>query len=235
MRLVPELPANYPFSPFLSSLDPMGIYPDARLDGSGSLDPQRYDFPYLGKAHVDDILTCIASGGVVDPLNHVLWGDVTMQAVDRITKQLDGWVRTLASAPQWGLGETGQGEQRVEVAHSIQPFWGPALPLVINLTRVVGSFARQHVRVFQPFYAGPPWGYIALVGAHTERIGTRGQFPYLWHRVQDWHEARDRLAEDLLQFAVDPSPVERLLPTKGRWQRRSFDGVVKFLHFDGSA
>lgn len=212
----------------------MGIYPDARLDGSGSPDPQHYDFPYLGKAHVDDVLTYIASGGVVDPLNLVLWGEVTMQTVDGIIEQLGGWVRTLASSPQWGLGETDQGEQKVEVAHSVQPFRGPALPLVINLIRVVGAFARQHVRVFQPFHVGPPWGYITLVGAHTERIGKRGQFPYLWHRVQDWHAARDRLAEDLLEFAADPRPVERLLPTKGRWQRRSFDGVVKFLHFESS-
>ena len=232
---MPKVPASRPFAPFLSSFDPDGeIYPDARLDGSSSPDPGQYDFPHLGEAEVDDILSYTSSGGVVDPLNLVLWGDVTSQKVDSIIGHLDGWSRTLASSAQWGLRETDQGLQKVERAHSIQPFAGLALRPVVYLTRVVRGFARQHARVFESFYVGPPWGYITLVGAHTERLGRIGKFPYLWHRVQDWHEARDKLAQDLVVFSTDPSPVELLLPTKGRWQRRLFDGIVKFLHFEGT-
>lgn len=239
---MPEPPAQQPFSPFLYSRNDVGLYPDAQVSGF-TVPPEQYDFPYLSPQEAASALACITRGGVVDPLNLVLWGEATRAAVHDIAYQLVGWTRTLASAPQYGLGLTEAfgrtAEQRVAVIHSMQPVGrlgrsGHRLvrSVFAEFTKVVTSFSRQHVRVFEPFYAGETWGHVTLIGAHTEAIGRTGRWvPPLWHRVVDWHEARNRLVQDLSPLATDGEPFRRLQPTQGRWQRRDFDGVMKFLHF----
>lgn len=235
-------PEDYPFTPVLSSLDPDDIYPDAHALGA-TLPSEVYEFPNLPSDQAAYIQACVDGGGVVDPLNLVLWGNATAPNLKNMVSSLGGWTATFASSPQWGLG-VGEAsgrthDEKLTVFRSIQPQTIPTLirrlhlgGIYVHFTKVVSSFTRQHVRVFNPFFAGSDWGYVALAGAHTEVVGPRHQFPWLWHRVVDWHAARDGLAADLSNILGGQEPSERYFRTEGRWQRREFDGVMKFLHFD---
>ena len=94
------------------------------------------------------------------------------------------------------------------------------------MTQVVSSWARHHVRVFKPVRASEEWGYISLVGAHTETLGFIRRPPFVWHRVSDWQAARNSFAESARRALVDQAFEVRAFPHEGRWQGHDFDGRV---------
>ena len=190
----------------------------------------KYSFPYLRPSDIHRVLTFIRAGGVVDPLNFVFWGHADLAAIQDTSRRLRNWSVTQLSAPQWALADAIHGRQKLGTIVSLQPTNWPTSSPIILLTQVLSSFARHHVRIFQPFDGGDGWGHITVAGAHTESVGLRRSFPYLWHKIDDWEQARNLLADDLHAFVHDDNFVVRVFPTQGRWQGRPFDGRVIFVH-----
>lgn len=224
-------PRDYPFSPYLASIDPFELYPEAQVGSEGALPPGQYDLPYLRQADVEQVGRFLASGGVIDPLNLVFWGRATLDGLTGLLDRLSNWVPAFLSAPLWGLAETQGSRRKLQTVHSLQQATPrPWVSPVLILTRVIGSWARHHVRIMFPFHAPGNWGAVALAGAHTESVGVRRQFPYIWHKVNDWAEARNMLADDLRSLLDEEAFELRIFPTEGRWQGKQFDGRVVFVH-----
>jgi hypothetical protein len=223
-------PRHYPFSPYLASIDPLQLYPDGHLAVGESSPGPRYEFPYLRPSDIDRLVAYLARGGVVDPLNIVFWGRASLGPITQMLDQLSSWIPTLLSAPLWGLAEVDGDRVKLETARSLQNTrWPTSIKPLLLLTQVVNSWARHHVRIMTPFHAGGPWGTIAVAGAHTESITPQRAFPYFWHRVGDWGEARDMLVRDVRAVLGDEALDTRIFPTEGRWQGRHFDGRVAFV------
>lgn len=221
-------PANYPFAPYLSSIDPEGIYPAAKASGPLS---SGYEWPHLRSADHLRLEAHLTAGGVVDPLNLVFWGSADLGAIANLVGRLQGWTQTLFSSPQWGLRTALGTNQKLPDVFSMQP-GNALLPRpILFLTKVVhDSWARHHVRLFQPFEVSDDWGHITLAGAHSESVSPRARRPFLWHRINDWEVARDALAGELRQLLGENAFAVRRFPTEGRWQTRPFDGRVIFVH-----
>jgi len=218
-----------PFSPYLSSIDPLGIYPAS--SGAASVRASWYETPYLSSAERMLLEAFLAERAVVDPLNLVLWGSATLDRLVSLTASLQRWVPTLASSPQWGLTQEHGVRVRLPRMYSLQNTRVNARfkPMLI-LTQVINTVARHHVRIMTPFEAGGGWGTVALAGAHTETLGRTGRWlPPLWHRVEDWHVARDMLRSDLASIVGGSFVERRRFPTEGVWQRKPFDGRVYFV------
>ena len=224
------LPEIYPFSPYLASIDPLGIYPEAHSDPSRVLAEGKYAFPHLRAEDIQRVEAFLTNGGVIDPLNIVFWGGASLGRVRSIVDSLSRWVPTFFSAPQWGLATEDGATVKLERLHSLQHTrLSSPYRTVILLTRIVGSFARQHVRIMTPIVTSGPWGTIALAGAHTQAKEPRRTWPPLWHRISDWHEARNNLRDDVLQTLGHAAFEHRIFPTEGVWQGKPFDGRVMFF------
>lgn len=215
-------PTKHPFSTFLTSVDPSGIFPDAAADLPGILANAGYYFPYLEQEDIARIVSFVQNNGVVDPLNLVLWGAQDPAEILQFVRRLSGWRSTLFSSRFWGLAESEGSRQVVASVESLR--WGREGFLVF--TKIVDNWARHHVRVFKPVLASEEWGYVALVGAHTETLGFIKTPPFVWHRVSDWEVARDLFAESARIALGDNSFEPRAFPNEGRWQGHEFDGRV---------
>lgn len=224
------LPSSLPpFSPYLSSIDPVGIYPAS--GGGANERAGKYETPYLSPAEREMLEAFLAERAVVDPLNMVLWGSATLDRLVSLSAGLTRWVQTWASSPQWGLVRDGEVRVPLPHVHSLQDTRvNSRFKPVLILTQVINTVARHHVRMMTPFEARDGWGTVTLVGAHTETLGRTGRWvPPLWHRVEDWHAARDILRSDLARIVGVNQVERRRFPTEGVWQRKPFDGRVYFV------
>lgn len=222
-------PTQYPFAPILWSKDPLGLYRDA-IVGTGALGAsQKYQFPRLAADYTARIHQFVTAGGVVDPLNLVFWGDADRNTIQDVVTKLP-WGETILSSNQWAVSEVSGAQQALPTIYSIQPGHAASLrrPWAV-LTLIVGALARHHARIFDSFQPTKEWGHITMVGAHTERIKMRSEPPFFWHTIQDWHEARNKLAGDLERIVGRGafSPIQ--LRTDGVIQGRDFDGWVIFV------
>lgn len=221
-------PTYYPFSPVLSSRDPLGVYRDARVRTGLLTGGAKYDYPRLATNFADEVGRFVNSGGVVDPVNLVFWGDADRNTMELLVDRLP-WTKTILSSGQWGVGEKAGVRLSLPDVDSIQPGQGLSWRPMAILTFLVSNFARLHARIFESFTPDDHWGHIALAGAHAEQIGRRQGKPYFWHRVEDWHEARNQLADDLRAVLGAAALNPRKFTTDGTWQGREFDGEVVFV------
>ena len=222
-------PAIHPFSLYLASADPLKIYPDSAVDLANISSHPDYALPFMEHQDIDQIVAYLEAGKVVDPLNLVLWGADSPDQILTFVQHLDGWTGTSLSSPFWGFFEgSGGSRHTVETQESIgQATVGWANSVVV-LTKIYRAFARHHVRVFEPFDAGSGWGYVALVGAHTEALGRVGKWK-IWHRVRDWNEARDLFTDSAMEeLAVEAFEIGEY-HTEGRWQGHAFDGQIVLI------
>ena len=226
-------PLQHPFSVFLASADPENVYPDAAIDLPRLLDNPAYDFPHLIPADIREIAAYLQDGKVVDPLNLVLWGAKSPDQITTFVNLLSGWRSTLLGSPFWGLADSRGSRQKVKSVDSLQKATSAWARGYIVLTRIASSWGRHHVRIFEPIFAGGEWGYIALVGAHTESLGFIRGLPYVWHRISDWHVARDLFAENAGSVLMEDAFESRIFPSEGRWQGNQFDGRIAFLDVTG--
>ncbi len=215
-----------PFEPFLRSADPVALYRLAFVPANAQgLDPRQYDMPHLPAATRSQIARFVRARQVLDPLAMVLWGNATVDAVDKLLEKLDGWDRARLSMPQDGFVRMPSGNSfEPQTNWSLQSaYWVPRrAPGFVRIP--AGLLARHHIRLMEPFNAGGQLGTVTLVGAHTERI-----WPRFWHEVTSWHRGRNRFAL-ALRTALPASSFDRLdMSAGGRYQRRPFDGQVYFV------
>lgn len=223
-------PDKYPFSPFLSSADPLKIFPDASIDLPELIRDAGYYLPHLTIAERERIVSYIQNKKVVDPLNLVIWGASTSDEILSFISQIRGWHNTLFSSPFWGLADAFDGtRQRVATVDSREQATVNWARGVVILTRIANFWARHHVRIFEPVFAGDEWGYMSLVGAHTEVIRFQRRMAFAWHRTVDWHVARDQFSDSVVKFLPTDAFEARILPTEGQWQGQLFDGRLTFI------
>lgn len=183
----------------------------------------RYGFPHMSNEDLHQLV-------VVDPLNMVLWGANDPDEVLLFIERLPGWAGCLLSSHLWGVVQEHGSEEKIQSVATRQQArsrWKPHG--VVILTNIAGGFARHHVRIFRPAFIDDDWGHVALVGAHTERLGFVKRPPFVWHRISDWIVARELFTESL-RLALGTDAIRfREFPHEGRWQGHHFDGNVIFV------
>ncbi|MPZ23767.1 MAG: hypothetical protein GEU28_09515 [Dehalococcoidia bacterium] len=235
-----------PVFPVLIGKDPSRLLPDESEYGPGRRQ-LRYDFPGLQEGDRNALLTHIASGNSLDPVNLLFWGRTTIARLDAVRAALRraGWGMTRMGSPQtatfhalvhsrmrWQLQKPLDGG--AEVPEALRPI------LAGFLNGAMPWRYRLHVRISSVYRAGGDWGSVAVGGAHIEvvpalspagrrmlrRAGlTPGELTgWFLHHVIDWNRAREDLQNDLASAGYVPALWS--WPHGGVYQDIPFDGLV---------